>query len=352
MRAFLNLMLYAACILAALLAFVWLLPLIGPFLISFAAAAAMEPLVAKLHNRGVSRGCAAGILTTMVLLLLGSGIALGASNGFAALSGFAQRTPELLERLSGVLADGKERLLVLFQAAAPGGRSREVSAALDAVASEIYAIPALLSEKLLTLAAGWAKRSPDLLLGAVTSAIGVYFFSASYRDIMDFLQRQLPPPALSKARRVWTEIRRAAKGYLRVQVFLTVITFGELLAAFWLLRVRNALGTALVTAAIDALPILGAGAVLLPWAVWCLVTGELSRALGLMVTWAVVSSIRNAIQAKLMDSHLGLHPVVSLMTIYIGWKLCGISGMILLPMAAVVIRQMNAAGIIHLYKTA
>jgi len=351
MKSFFTFLLYAAGGLAVLLVFVWLLPLIGPFLIAFAAAAVMEPLVVKLNKRGVSRSCAAGILTTLMLTVLGCGIVLGASNGFAALSAFAQQTPELLERLAGVLAEGKERLLFLFQTA-PGGRSREVSTALDAVAAEIYAIPAFLSEKLLALLAGWAKQSPNLLLFAATSAIGVYFFSASYRDIMDFLKRQLSAQALSKAQRAWTELRRAVKGYLRVQVLLMGITFVELLVAFWLLRVENAIMAAVVTAVIDALPILGAGAVLLPWAVWCLITGELSRALGLLAAWGIISAIRNAIQAKLMDTQLGLHPVVSLVTIYVGWKLCGISGMILLPMAAVVLQQLNTAGIVRLYKTA
>lgn len=350
MRFVLSVVLWGALAAAAGIAAVYLLPLAAPFLIAFAAAAAMEPAVETFCRRGMSRSLAAGLLTALVLLVLGGGTVLAVSGAFRELSDLAGRTPELLEMIDGVLGDLKQRLLSLARTV-PDGLSGTLSAALDGVAGELSAIPARLSEKLLELVTDWAKQSPDALLFAATTAIGIYFFSAYYPDITGFVRRQLPAPWREKTRRAWRAMKSASGGYLRVQGLLSVITFGELLLAFLLLRIPHAAAAAAVTAVIDALPVLGSGTVLLPWAGWCLLSGEAARGLGLLAAYGIITSVRSAIQARLMDRHMGLHPVVSLITVYVGWKLCGLSGMILFPLAAVVIRQLNDAGVIHLYRS-
>ena len=339
MNPLLTIFFYAAAGLAALLAFSWVLPLIAPFLIAFVSAAAMEPVVSNLHRRGGSRNLAAGILTALLLTVFGAVCTIGTARVLAALSDLARRMPELLHSLSQTLSEVQERILSLFQDA-PGTFSRELGPGLDALLEQLYAIPLQLSETFLTALTDWAKRSPDLLLFLATTAIGIYFFSASYRQILDFLKKQIPPGSLSRVQRAWGRMKGTVRSYLRVQGLLICVTFAELLAAFLLLRIPSAPSLAAATALIDALPILGVGAVLLPWALWCLLTHSLSRGLGLLVTWAIISAVRNAIQAKLMDVQMGLPPVVSLMSLYIGWKVCGISGTILLPLAIVVLKQL------------
>lgn len=350
MRSALTVLLWCALAVAAGACVLWLLPLAAPFLIAFAAAAAMEPLVAALHRRGVSRTCASGILTAVLLVLLGGTVMLAASGAFRRLSDLVDRAPELLERLAALLADWKGQALALTHTV-PEPLSADLATALDTLSDEVYAIPVRLSEQLLALVTDWARRSPDALLFAATTAIGVYFFSAYYRDMMDFLKRQFPAAWLGKAQRAWRELKKAAAGCLKVQCLLSLITFGELLLAFLLLRIPRALPIAAVTALIDALPVLGSGTVLLPWALWCFLSADPARALGLLAAYGVISSVRGAVQARLMDRQMGLHPVVSLIAVYVGWKLCGLAGMLFLPLAAVVLQELNNAGILHLYRT-
>lgn len=349
MKAVVTLALGAACTVAGLAALPYILPPIGPFLIAFAVAALLEPLVIALSKQGVSRSLAAGVITFLLLILLGIALSLTTSHLFSALAGFAGKTPELLETLSAALADLQTRALGLIHSAPPG-LVEALTIALDAVAKELYAIPALLSETLLGFLAEIAKRSPDLLLFTATTAIGIYFFSASYREIMDFIQRQLPAKTRHKARQAWAGLRTACGGYLKVQLMLLGITFGELFVLFLVMRLPRALLLAGVVALVDALPVLGVGTVLLPWAVYCLLVGSTSTAIELLVGYGIISAIRNAIQAKLMGDQLGLHPVVSLVCIYVGWKLAGLTGMIILPIAAVVLQYLNALGVVRLWK--
>ena len=349
MKAVVTLILYTLAGAALLAGLPYLLPLAGPFLIAFTAAAVMEPVVCALHRRGVPRSLAAGIVTILVLLVLGILLTLTVTNSVNALMTFAKRTPDLLETLSAALTDLQQRVLGLIRKA-PEGVVEQLTIALEAVAGELYAVPAWLSEKLLGLVAGIAKRSPDLLLFTATTAIGVYFFSASYRDIMDFLQRQLPPKTRKKARHAWAGLRGACGGYLKVQAMLVGVTFVELCLLFFLMGQPRPLFTAVVVALVDALPVLGAGTVLLPWALYGLIIGSTTQALELLIGYAVISAVRNMIQAKLLGNHLGLHPVVSLICIYVGWKLAGFAGMLILPIAAVVLQRLNDLDIIRLWK--
>lgn len=349
MKAAVTLVLAVLAGAALLLGLPYLLPLMGPFLIAFAAAAALEPAVGGLHKRGVPRGLAAGVVTVLLLLLLGILLSLTVSNGLASLAALAKRAPEFLEALSAALTDLQSRLIGLIRKA-PDSVVEQLTVALEAVAGELYAVPAFLSEKLLGLMANAAKRSPDLLLFTATTAIGVYFFSASYRDIMDFIQRQLPPKVRKKARHAWSGLRSACGGYLKVQAMLVGITFAELWVLFLLMGQSRPLLLAVVVALVDALPVLGAGTVLLPWSVYSLIIGSTAQGMALLVGYLAISAVRNAIQAKLMDDQLGLHPVVSLICIYVGWKLAGFAGMLILPIAAVVLQRLNDTGVIRLWK--
>ena len=127
----------------------YLLPLAGPFLIAFAVAAAIEPAVGSLCKRGVPRGLAAGVVTVLLLLLLGILLSLTVSNSMAALASLAKRAPEFLEALSAALTDLQTRLISIVRKA-PDSVVEQLTIALEAVAGELYAVPAFLSEKLLS----------------------------------------------------------------------------------------------------------------------------------------------------------------------------------------------------------
>ena len=102
----------------------------------------------------------------------------------------------------------------------------------------------------------------------------------------------------------------------------------------------------------DALPVFGTGTVLLPWAAGSFLLGNGSRALGLVLTWALVNLARSAAQAKLLGDQIGLDPLASLIAVYIGWQLGRVWGMLLCPLVLVTLTQLNDKGVLHLWKRA
>ncbi len=96
------------------------------------------------------------------------------------------------------------------------------------------------------------------------------------------------------------------------------------------------------------LPLLGTGVVLIPWAVVSFFIGDMRLGMGLLILFGVSSLVRQFTEPRLLGAELGLHPLVSLLAVYAGWKLFGVWGMMLAPFGALwakaLIRKKGEAG--------
>ena len=332
----------------AWLALRFVLPGLAPFLLAYAMAALMEPAVRLLRRLHISRPAAAAVVTLglLALLLFVSGRLL--MRGFAALNALASELPGLLSAWEQRRAALERRLLTLAQEI-PGGADY-LKLALDALGRTLTDVPAGLSRRLLDAAAAAAQKSPDALLFLVTAGLGSFFLSAAFPQVKAFLLAQLPGEWLRHFELVRQDLKQSFGGWLRAQLLLMLITFAELLAALLLLRVRAALPIAALTALVDALPVFGVGVVLLPWAAAALLRGELRLGIGLALAFAGVSLLRELLQAKLLGDQIGLDPLSSLLAVYVGWKLCGVLGLLLFPLLLVTLRRLNDRGLLHLWK--
>ena len=327
----------------------FLLPWAAPLLLSFAIAGAMEPLVRLLVRHRWRRGLAAGLISLTVLALLVWGLSALAAWGASAAGELAGRLPSLMAGLSESLDRQEERLLRLI-AQAPEELSDTLRLALDAMGDWLYSLPAELGRWALDALRRLAQRSPDVLLFAVTAGIGSYFCSASWPRLLAFLAAQIPEDWKRRLNGLGADLKGSLGGWLRAQLILMGITFCELLAAFWLLGIESAPGMAALTAFVDALPLFGTGIILAPWALGCLLLGQSSRGLGLLIAWIAVSLVRNCIEAKLLGDQIGLHPLASLAAMYVGWQVWSVWGMLLFPVLLVTAQQLNDRGVVRLWR--
>ncbi len=339
-----------ALVIAALwLALRFLLPWLAPFLTALGAAALMEPAVGSMVRHGWRRSAAAGVVTLALLIAAAAGIYALASRGVAALTDFAKQVPELVAAAESTLSRLEARMLA-YIAAAPESVRSYLENALDSLGDALYDLPSVLSQWGLGLVARTAQTSPDTLLFAVTAGIGTYFASASYPRLTAFLSAQIPDGVRRRFAGVGGDLKGSFGGWLRAQLILMLMTFFELLLGFLLLKIHGALLAAAVTAMIDALPVFGTGTVLVPWAIYCLLSGDVGRGVGLAVCWGVTNLVRSCAQAKLLGDQIGLDPLASLTAIYIGWRVKGVLGMLIFPLILVTLCQLNDRGVIKLWK--
>ena len=234
---------------------------------------------------------------------------------------------------------------------APEGTAAYLETAASSIGDMLYSLPAAISKQAIAFLSRTAQASPDTLLFIVTAGIGTYFISAAFPKINAFILAQLPAGFRQRLEGLGADLRGSFGGFMRAQLILMAMTFIELLIAFLLLGVRGALGIAAVTALIDALPVFGTGVVLVPWAIFCLLLGNTGRAIGLIICWAFVNLVRSCTQAKLLGDQIGLDPIASLAAIYVGWRVCGVWGMLLFPILLVTVQQLNDRGVIRLWKS-
>ena len=135
---------------------------------------------------------------------------------------------------------------------------------------------------------------------------------------------------------------RFCHGFLRAYLLLFLLTFFELLVGFLVLGLDYAVLPALLVAAVDILPVLGVGTVLLPWAIVELLCRRFYLGFGLILLWLVVTVVRQVIEPRLLGKTLGVDPLLSLAASYIGWRLFGVAGLLLGPLAAVALRFASA----------
>lgn len=316
------------------------LPLTLPVLLGVLAAAALGPAILWLQKKtGMGRGSAAFLGVTLALGTLGLGLWGLGRILLRETAGLLRRLPELLSAISGC-AQALSRWLLTLSSRLPDG----VGDALGAWAAELVSgsgsLGRSLYDKVFSLVTGLLSALPGSVFFLMTLVLSCYFAAGELPRLRELTQSRLSGPTADRLRRLLSGIRAALGGWLRAQLGLMGVTFLVLTAGFWLLRVDSPLLLGLGVALLDALPLLGTGTILIPWALFQMMTGAMGRGLGLLGLYAAAALTRNVLEPKLLGAQMGLSPLITLLAIYAGWRLGGFWGMILLPMGAMVISQL------------
>ncbi len=197
---------------------------------------------------------------------------------------------------------------------------------------------------------GVMKRFPLTILIIVLGIVSSFFLIRDKKRIEAFLNRQLPDNAKSRIRVMRVGLSNALAGYVKAQLILMSITASICIIGLTLLQYPYALFVGLLISIVDALPILGTGITLLPWAAFCLALGNYQRAVGLVIVYLVVLVMRQICEPKILGEQIGIHPLVTLMSIYIGLKVFGVLGFILGPITVVTIKAFQKADLLPRFK--
>jgi sporulation integral membrane protein YtvI len=192
----------------------------------------------------------------------------------------------------------------------------------------------------LSLTGGILSRVPNGALIFGTALISGYMISARLPGIRAWFRKKLTLQRPQKILEGLCRIKTALLGWLKAQLKLMGITWAILTLGLVLLRIPYAPVWAAAVALVDAFPILGTGTILLPWALVSFLQADTARAVGLLGTYALISLTRSVLEPKLLGSQMGLDPLVTLISLYSGYRLWGFGGMILAPVLAVAAVQL------------
>ena len=329
-----------AAIPISFLAVQYLLPLTLPFLLGAALAIASEPMVRFFTGRlHLPRALAAFLGVAMSFALLGLAVLILCGLAFRQLQSLTGALPNMEETIrSGMGALSAWLLQLVGQA--PGALQEPLTRNVEHFFSNGSALLEKATGYVLHLASGILSRLPNGALAFVTGLISSFMISAKLPQIRNRLAQRFPAEKVQPWMDTLKSMKGALLGWLKAQVKLSGVTFGILTLSFFLLGISYGPLWAFLVALVDAFPILGTGAVLVPWSLISFLQGETLRAFGLLGAYAVVTVTRTILEPRLVGRQLGLDPLVTLMCFYAGFRLWGILGMILAPMLAVLAVQL------------
>ncbi|MDR2524684.1 MAG: sporulation integral membrane protein YtvI [Oscillospiraceae bacterium] len=204
-----------------------------------------------------------------------------------------------------------------------------------------------------------AGKIPSAVIAVVITIVASFFMTLGYDVIVGFIKRQLSAArqeALSAAKRIFVQ---SLGKLLRSYATIMAVTFAELMLGLGLLRMINVQGApetgyllpiGLAIAVVDILPVLGTGSVMVPWALYSLLMQNYAMGAGLIAIYAVILIVRQVLEPKLVAANLGLPPILTLAGMYIGLKLFGFVGLLLVPLVLILVKVLNDEGVIRLWK--
>lgn len=263
-------------------------------------------------------------------------LALGAVSVFGALAVYGIRV--LAEELSRLLASvGNEPSALLGKVTHMVSNLPFISS-FDGEGKEIFAhLRELLLRLLPSLISSLAKALPALLLSIGVGMIAAVYFCLDLDNVHKALWRRMPKKWHDFMNFAKENVWRALFAVVRANFLLMLIAFVFMLIGFLVLKVSYPLLLAGVFALFDFLPVIGVGTFLVPWGVWLLLEGEIRRGVGILVLFAAITVVRQFAEPHLIGRGYGIHPLLTLLSMYAGARLAGALGLLLGPVFALLL---------------
>lgn len=300
-----------------------------PFVVGWILALLANPLVrflerrVKLVRRHGSMLIIIAALAIVIGLFYGAGLLV-----YREMGSFLADAPEIYQsviaEIENALQNGRKLAEYFPQNLQPPLLA--FSDNLDALFGKLVSRAA---EPTVQIAGHVAKSIPNLLVNMVIIILSSYLFLADRESIMRWLKEHLPAFVFRYIEYMKRDAKGLIGGYFLAQFRIMCVVALILAAGFLVLGVRYGVLLAFLTAILDFLPIFGTGTVLFPWAVVKLFAGEYAYATGLILLYILTQVVRQIIQPKIVGESMGLPPLMTLFLLYLGFKLRGLTGMIL-----------------------
>lgn len=327
------------------------LPLAAPFVLAFLIAYLLRPVIRLLHKHLHLPEKPAAVLTVLAFYAaFGVLITLLSVKAFSGVVSLIGTLPTLYDSYGRVyFMDILQQLEAFFVNMEPG-----IATILDEIGTNLIGslgnLISSLSVSFMGFATGVASAVPGLFVKLVLMIISTFFISIDYDTLTGFCLRQMS----ENAKTVFFQIKEYLVGTLWVCVrsyaLIMSLTFVELFLGLSLIGLEHAGLIALGIAIFDILPVLGTGGIMIPWMILAALQGSVPLAVKLLVLYLVITVIRNIVEPKIVGSQLGLHPVVTLCSMFAGAQLFGAVGLFGFPIGLSLLRYLNEHGVIRIFR--
>jgi len=350
-----RLVIFVLCLISIYLLFIYVIPIMGdilsylpvlflPFLFAVILALLIEPVVIffeqKLRlNRNASVITSLLVLVGGFIYVLSIILAKVISEVTKLALRFSNYSDEIMAKVLSRIANFK---LSYLQLKIP----RQVQDALESNLQDAVQGISIFMEKFINTLLNVITVLPGAIIFITISTVATFFIVKDRALIRDFILRFLPSNIQVKTREIITELFKALIGFIKAYSILITITAILTMISLKILGVEYILTLGLFVGLLDILPILGPGILFVPWIIWEFLVGQTGMGIGLIISYSVISIVRQFLEPKIIGDNIGLHPLATLVSLYVGLQLGGIGGMILGPVLLVIFIASYNTGLI------
>lgn len=330
----------------------FVIPYTLPFIIGFFIAFLLKPITAFITKKTPFRRKAVSIVVIAFFYILLSSIVLTIlAIIFTQMGRLVNKLPQLYsEGLEPVLAGINNFIYDVLKGHTPTAAG-QLGEFFDLVSTTLKNAIRDISSSAVVWITHAIKGLPMFVTTLLFTIISSIMISVDYSRISSFILKQFTPKYRNMILDAKSFMINSLFKMLKAYIIIMAITMTELTIGLWLLDVDLALAIGAIIAMLDVLPLIGTGGILIPWSIIELTKQNYYLGFGLLILFFLVSVIRNIIEPKIVGNQIGLHPVVTLAAMYLGLKIFGFIGLLLAPLAALLIQYLNDKGKIRVYKT-
>lgn len=350
-RFIINFLYFAIILAIAYVLLKFAVPLLMPFVIGFLIAYVLKRPIRFLAEKVRIPWKAAAVLLVLIFYAtVGLLMALGGIRAFSWISQMVGRLPQIYRSyveplMRDIFVNVEERVAQM---------DPNMLGTLEYVGNQISQSMGQLVSRLsvgsMELISNMASSLPMLFIKLLLMVISTFFIAMDYEKLTGFCLRQLS----GRGREFFLQVKRYVVGTLfvciRSYALIMSITFLELCLGLGVIGIDHFILVALGIAIFDILPVLGTGGIMIPWAVITLILGDYSMALKLIIVYLIITVVRNIIEPKIVGGQIGLHPVVTLVSMFVGAQLFGVVGLFGFPIGLSLLRNLNDTGVLRIFR--
>ena len=304
-----------------------LLIFLMPFVIGWIIASVAAPLVNWLEKRlKIVKKLGSALIVILVLALIVVALYFAVSRIAEEVADLIQDFPRLYAQLESGLRQIGQNMSVVFNRL-PSGIKEGWNTVVENLDQYMGDLVSRISEPTVTAAGNFAKRVPYYLISFIVAVMSAYFFTVQREEVIRWFKKTAPEAVERRMTLVIDNLKYAVGRYFKAQFKIMGVVLVAFLIAF-----------------LDFLPFFGTGTAMIPWAVYTFFMGEYKTTVALVVIYVVTQVVRQLLQPKLVGDSVGLNPLVTLILLYIGYRIRGVIGMIIAVPVGMVLINMCQAG--------
>ncbi len=311
-----------------------------PFLIGWIVSLIANPLVHFLEKKIKLRRkhSSAIIIVTAIVIIVGTSVLL--------ISALVREATELSNELPAIIESMKlqlneiNRYIQKLSSALPQSVQEVMNNAISDLGQSVTSYMNNRKGTSIDSAKNIMGNIAEGFLMIIITILSAYFFTAERNNLAAGIRKRLPESATQYWRLIYTNFTSAFGGYFKAQFKIMLVLTVIMFIGFEILRINYSFLAALGIALLDVLPVFGTGAILWPWAVYDVLSGQYVRAIGLVVIYLICQVVKQLLQPKMVGDSIGLNPLATLVFMFIGYRLYGVFGMIIgIPIGMVIVNM-------------